>query len=29
VPTKPGKPGCNPPYTVDANGVKQYKVECL
>jgi len=28
--TKPGtKPGCNPPYTVDANGVKPYKVECL
>ena len=28
--TKPGtKPGCNPPYTVDANGVKQYKVDCL
>ncbi len=24
-----GKPGCNPPYTIDANGVKQYKVECL
>ncbi len=28
--TKPGtKPGCSPPYTIDANGVKQYKVECL
>jgi serine/threonine protein kinase len=23
------KPGCNPPYTIDANGVKQYKVQCL
>jgi serine/threonine protein kinase len=24
-----GKPNCNPPYTIDAKGVKQYKVECL
>jgi serine/threonine-protein kinase len=29
-PTKPGaKAGCNPPYTIDSNGVKQYKMECL
>ena len=28
--TRPGaKPGCNPPYTIDSNGVKQYKIECL
>ncbi len=26
---KPVKPGCNPPFTVDAQGVKQYKLECL
>ncbi len=24
-----GKPNCNPPYTVDAKGVKEYKVDCL
>jgi len=23
------KGNCNPPYTIDSNGVKQYKVECL
>ncbi|MGH7283728.1 MAG: protein kinase domain-containing protein [Polyangiaceae bacterium] len=23
------KPGCSPPYTVDANGTKHYKVECF
>ena len=23
------RPGCNPPYTIDAQGVKQYKVQCL
>jgi serine/threonine protein kinase len=26
---KPPKPSCDPPYTVDAQGVKRYKVECL
>lgn len=23
------KPGCEPPYVIDASGVKRYKVECL
>ena len=25
----PPKPSCNPPYVIDAQGVKRYKVECL
>ncbi len=29
TPAKPSKPSCNPPYTIDAQGVKQYKLECL
>lgn len=28
-PPKPPKASCNPPYTVDARGVRRYKVECL
>lgn len=26
---KPAADRCNPPFTIDANGVKQFKVECL
>ena len=26
---KPGKPSCDPPYVIDAEGNKKYKMECL
>ncbi|MDP1916779.1 MAG: serine/threonine-protein kinase [Myxococcales bacterium] len=29
LPKKPEVDRCNPPFTIDANGVKQFKVECL
>ncbi len=28
-PARSGRDGCNPPYTVGSDGVKQYKVQCL
>jgi serine/threonine-protein kinase len=30
-PKTPAEPagGCDPPYTVDANGIKRYKPQCL
>lgn len=29
APKKPEVDRCNPPFTIDSNGVKQFKVECL
>jgi serine/threonine-protein kinase len=28
-PSGAAKPGCDPPWRIDANGIKQYKLECL
>jgi hypothetical protein len=28
-PAATSKPGCDPPWKIDANGIKQYKLECL
>ncbi len=28
-PAPPAKPDCNPPYYVDAHGIKRYKAECM
>lgn len=29
APAKPPRPGCDPPYTLDAQGHRRYRVECL
>src|SRR5262249_20667312 len=28
-PSATAKPGCDPPWKIDANGIKQYKLDCL
>ncbi|AUX48218.1 uncharacterized protein SOCE26_097490 [Sorangium cellulosum] len=29
APAKPSREGCEPPYTIDAEGIKRFKVECM